>query len=82
MLNFAPWMDFDQTCVDTRGWTGGRGYGDRGCGIGGRGCGIGDRGGGKREKRGREEGPLWAGVWKDWRAKLLCFTTKFLKNDS
>ena len=32
-----------------RGWTGGRGYGDRGCGIGGRGCGIGGRGGGKRE---------------------------------
>ena len=29
------------------------------------------RGGGKREKRGREEGQLWAGVWKNWRAKLL-----------
>ena len=35
--------------VILRGWTGGRGYGDRGCGIGGRGCGIGGRGDGKRE---------------------------------
>ena len=35
--------------LSLRGWTGGRGYGDRGCGIGGRGCGIGGRGGGKRE---------------------------------
>ena len=45
---------------------GGRGYGDRGCGIGG-------RGGGKQEYRGREKGPLWAGVFKNWRAKLLFY---------
>ena len=61
---------------------GGRRYGDGGCGIGGRGCGIGGRGAGKRELRGREEGQLWAGVWKDWRAKLLFFPRKFIKNDS
>ena len=36
------------TSLVQRGWTGGRGYGDRGCGIGGRGCGIGGRGGGER----------------------------------
>ena len=48
-----------------RGWTGGRGYGDRGCGIGGRGCGIGgrgvgsgSRGGGKRGNCGRGSGKI------------------------
>ena len=34
------WSKSSVCCL--RGWTGGRGYGDRGCGIGG-------RGGGKRE---------------------------------
>ena len=65
-----------------RRWTGGRGYGDRGCGIGGRGCGIGGRGGGKREQRGREEGPLWAGVWKDGGRNYFFSTRKFIKNHS
>ena len=53
------------------GGQGGQGYGDRGCGIGVRGGGIGGKGGEKRRSRGREEGKLRAGVWKDWRAKLL-----------
>ena len=42
-------LDLSSWCLVMRGWTGGRGYGDRGCGIGGRGCVIGGRGGGKRE---------------------------------
>ena len=39
------------------------------------GAGSGSRGGGKR-------GQLWAGVLKDWRAKLFFFTRKFIENDS
>ena len=61
-----------------RGWTGGQGYGDKGCGIGGGGCGIGDGGdgiggggGGKRGWRGRNRG--WRGreAGVDWGGKLI-----------
>ena len=46
----VPWeLLYADDLTVMRGWTGGWGYGDRGCGIRGRGCGIGGRGGGKRE---------------------------------
>ena len=52
---------------------GGGGTGMEGAESGVEGAESGVEGGGKRELRGREEGSLWAGVWKEWRAKLLFF---------
>ena len=61
-----------------RGWTGGRGYGDRGCGIGGRGCGIGGRGAGSGS-RGAGRGAIVGGGLEKLEGEIAFFTRKFIK---
>ena len=53
---------------------GGGGTGIEGAESGVEGAESGVEGVGSGSRGGREEGQLWAGVWKDWRAKLLFFT--------
>ena len=60
-----------------RGWTGGAGIEGAESGVKGAESGV--EGAGSWSRRGREEGQLWAGVWKDWRAKLLFFYLKIHK---
>ena len=64
-----------------RGWTGGQGYGDRGCGIRGRGCGIGGRGG-EAGVEGAGRGAIVGGGLERLEGEIAFFTRKFIKNDS
>ena len=55
-----------------RGWTGGRGYGDKGVGAGVKGRGTGIKGTGKSGRRTGEEGAGVGKFWGEGYTKICC----------